>query len=61
MDSTRLGSRKRVNTISDEDIRKLLISYAENRIMNPKVARELLDRILKIMIPQDNHERRETK
>lgn len=61
MDSTRLGSRKRVNTISDEDIRKLLISYAENGIMNPKVARELLDRILKIMIPQDNHERRETK
>lgn len=58
---TRHGCRKRVNTISEDEIRKLLKYYAENGIMNPKVARELLDRILKIMIPQDNHERRETK
>lgn len=56
---TRHGCRKRVNTISEEEIRKLLKYYAENGIMDPKTAKQLLDRILEIIIHQDNNERRE--
>ena len=38
----------------DEEIRNLLQSYVENGTMDPKAARMLLDRILKILFQPDS-------
>ena len=50
----RLGRRKRVKIVSDEEIRKLLQSYVENGTMDPETAKKLLERILEIIFNQDS-------
>ena len=55
MNFNRLGCRKRGGKIvHDEEIRNLLQSYVENGTMDPKAARMLLDRILKILFQPDS-------
>lgn len=61
MEFTRLDYRKRVKTVSDEDIRNLLKSYVENGTMNSETARNLLDRIFEIIYKENSNERRDKK
>ena len=61
MGFTRLDYRKRVKTVSDEDIRNLLKVYVENGTMNSETAKKLLDRIFKIICKENSNERRDEK
>ena len=61
MEFTRLDYRKRVKTVSDEDIRNLLKVYVENGTMNSETTKKLLDRIFKIICKENSNERRDEK
>ena len=61
MEFTRLDYRKRVKTVSDEDIRNLLKVYVENGTMNSETAKKLLDRIFKIIYKDNSNEKRDKK